>query len=61
MPNLTAKELTAIEDVLGQEKTLVTKYKMYANMSQDPQIQQKCNEIACKHQQHYDKLLSQLA
>jgi rubrerythrin len=55
---LTAKELTAIEDQLNGEKLLVTKYKAYAQMCDDQQLRQTCDSIACKHQQHYDRLLS---
>ncbi len=58
MATLTEKELTAIEDQLGEEKLLVTKIKAYSQMCTDPQLKQKCDDIACKHQAHYDKLLS---
>jgi hypothetical protein len=55
---LTEKELTAIEDELGTEKLLVTKIKAYSQMCTDPELKQKCDSIASKHQTHYDKLLS---
>ena len=32
MAQLTSKELSAIEDQLGAEKLLVTKFKAYAHM-----------------------------
>lgn len=59
--NLTEKELTAIEDQLNGEKLLVTKIKAYSQMCTDPELKQKCNSIASKHQAHYDKLLSFLS
>ena len=31
--NLTTKELTAIEEQLGQEQLLIQKFKMYAQMT----------------------------
>jgi len=55
---LTEKELSAIEDQLSSEKLLVTKIKAYSQMCSDPELKQKCDAIAGKHQCHYDKLLS---
>ena len=60
MSNLTSKELSAISDQLGVEENMVKKYKMYAQTSQDTQIKQKCEEIAQKHQNHYNTLMSHL-
>lgn len=61
MATLTAKELTAIEDQLGIEENLVKKYKMYAQQAQDTCIKQKCEEIATKHQSHFNTLLGHLS
>lgn len=58
--SITAKELTAIEDQLSGEKLLVTKCKAYAQMCDDQQLKQKCETMASKHQNHYDRLLSYL-
>lgn len=55
---LTEKELTAIEDQLSGEKLLVTKIKAYSQMCTDPELKRKCENIASKHQTHYDQLLS---
>ena len=60
MPNLTAKELTAIEDQLSIEQLLIKKYRMYSAVSSDPQIKTKCEQIAARHQTHNDKLLAHL-
>lgn len=60
MATLTAKELTAIEDQLGIEQNLVKKYNMYAQHCQDAQIKGKCEQIANKHQEHFNTLLGQL-
>ena len=60
MANLTAKELSAIEDQLSSEQILIKKYQLYAQASIDPQIKTKCEQIASKHQNHYDRLLNQL-
>ena len=55
---ISSKELSALEDLLGGEKLLVTKYKAYAQMCSDQELKQKCNAIAAKHQTHYEKLLT---
>lgn len=58
MANLTSKELSALEDQIGQEQTLVQKYKAMANMCQDAQIKQSLNDFANKHQQHFNSLIT---
>ena len=45
MPNLTDKELSALEDELLAEKLLIAKYKAYAQMASDPQIKSKCEQF----------------
>jgi len=60
MANLTAKELSAIEDQLGIEQNLIKKYNMYAQTSQDAQIKTKCQQIATKHQGRVDTLMGHL-
>ena len=60
MANLTSKELTAIEDQLSSEQTMIKKYQMYAQSCTDPQLKQKCEQIAMKHQEHYQKLFNHL-
>lgn len=59
--NLTTKELTAIEEQLGQEQILIQKFKMYAGMTQDQQLKACCEQIASKHEIHKNKLLNRLA
>lgn len=60
MANLSAKELSAIGDQLGIEQNLIKKYKMYAQASTDPQLKTKCEQVAAKHQGHFDKLIGHL-
>ena len=60
MANLTAKELSAIQDTLSVEDNIIKKYRMYAQTTQDPQIRQKCQDIAAKHQQHFSTLMGHL-
>lgn len=60
MANLTAKELTAIGDHLGAEDNLIKKYNMFAQTATDECIKTKCEQIASRHQQHYNCLLGHL-
>ena len=60
MANLTTTELSAIEDQLAVEQTLIKKYQLYSQSSTDPQIKSKCEQIAAKHQNHFDRLMNQL-
>ena len=58
MASLTSKELTALEDQIGQEQVLVKKYKAMACLCNDNQIRSSLDCIADKHQQHYDTLMT---
>ena len=60
MPNLTEKELSALEDQLNCEQMLIKKYKGFAGLAQDPQIRDFCTQLAHQHKQHYDTLLGHL-
>lgn len=60
MANLTAKELSAIEDQLNCEQMLIKKYKAYAQAATDPQIKTTCEQLANQHKQHYDTLMGHL-
>lgn len=61
MAQITEKELTAIEDELASEQTLITKMKAYSQMCSDQDLKQKCDCIAQKHQAHFDRLMSFLS
>jgi ferritin len=58
LANLTATELSALEDQMSQEQTLVKKYQAMANLCNDTQIQQCLNDCANKHQQHFNSLMT---
>lgn len=60
MANLTSKELSGVEDQLNMEQNLVKKYKMYAQSVTDPQLKNKCEQIAAKHQDHFNRLMGHL-
>ncbi|MGN0171593.1 MAG: spore coat protein [Acutalibacteraceae bacterium] len=60
MSSLTSKELSALEDELSAEQLLIKKYKTYAKLVSDPQLQNKCEQMAQKHQKHFDSLMGYL-
>ncbi len=56
MANLTSKELSALEDQLNAELVLIAKYKSMANQCQDPKLSSTFDDVALKHQAHYNTL-----
>ena len=60
MPKLTSKELTALEDQMGAEQVIVKKYRAYSSIATDKCIREKCTQIANKHQEHFNTLMSLL-
>lgn len=60
MAALTEKELSAIDEQLTQEQLLIKKFKSYASQATDPALKSKCEELASKHQCHYDSLMNNL-
>ena len=60
MPNITTKELTALEEQLQSEQVLIKKYHTMATQCSDPTLKNKCEAIAARHQQHYDKMICHL-
>ena len=60
MANLTAKELTALEELLGAEQVLIKKYHTMANNCNDNGIKTRYESIATRHQQHFNTLMTHL-
>lgn len=58
MANLTSKELTALEDQIGHEETLVKKYEAMAALCNDQKIARSFTTYADKHRQHYNTLVT---
>ncbi len=58
MTNLTSKELSALEDQIGQEETLVKKYEAMACLCGNDQISNQLRDYANKHRAHYSTLVS---
>lgn len=61
MANLTAKELSALEDQLNCEQMLIKKFKLFAQSASDPQIKTTCENMAARHKQHFDTLMGHLS
>lgn len=60
MNSLTAKELSAIQDLLSIEELNIKKFDMLAQAAEDSTLKQKFRDISNQHQEHFDKLYSQL-
>jgi len=61
MPQLTTKELSALEDQLAMEQNVINKFRMYAQTSIESEMKNKWECFADKHQQHYDTLITHLS
>ncbi|MDD4715797.1 MAG: spore coat protein [Oscillospiraceae bacterium] len=57
MANLTAKELSALEDQLNMEQVLVRKYQTMAEQVNEMDLKNQFKSISSRHQQHYNTLL----
>ena len=60
MAQITSKELSGISDLLTMEQTLISKYKQFSQQTSDSAISAKYEQLACRHQRHYDELVSNL-
>ena len=60
MAQITSKELSSLSDLLGAEQLVVSKYEDYAARTSDTAIKAKYEELAKKHQQHFNTLYAQL-
>ena len=54
MGQITAKELSAISDLLSVEENLIAKYKSFAAEAVDATLKSKYEQIAAQHQRHFD-------
>lgn len=60
MAGITSKELTALEDQLDYEQVLVKKCDTYAAQCTDPQLRTKCEQMAARHRDHFNRLMTHL-
>ena len=57
---MTTKELTALQQQLGEEQVITKKYRTMAKQCSDPAIRQRLETIASQHQRHFETLMSHL-
>jgi hypothetical protein len=60
MANITSKELTAIDEQLNYEQTLIKKFTSYASATSDAALRTKYQQMAGRHQSHFNTLLTYL-
>ncbi|MBQ2734670.1 MAG: hypothetical protein IJF33_02460 [Clostridia bacterium] len=60
MAQITEKELSAIADLLTVEENLIAKYKNYACSTTDNVLKNQYEQIAQRHQRHFDELYANL-
>ena len=60
MAQLSAKELSGLQDLLSSEELLIRKFQMLSETTSDPELKQQFLAISKRHQSHYDAMYSQL-
>ena len=60
MAQITCKELSGLSDLLTIEQNLVTKCKTYAAETDDGTLKSCYEQIAQRHQRHFDELYANL-
>ncbi len=61
MAQLSEKELSTIKDLLSDEELLVKKFKMLARHAETEELKNKMEDIAQKHQGHFNELYQKLS
>ncbi len=60
MGTLSEKELSMINDALSEEELLVKKYQLLASQTQDQEISSKFEQVAQRHQKHFNDIFALL-
>ena len=60
MAQITCKELSALSDLLTMEENMVAKCRFYASQTNDNAIKNQCEQLASRHQRHFDELYSHI-
>ena len=60
MTQITCKELSALSDLLSVEQNVIAKYKDYACRTTDNVLKNEYEQIAQRHQRHFDELYANL-
>lgn len=61
MSKLSEKELSALNELLCEEELLVKKFNMLAGHATDPALKSEMEQIAQRHQVHFNKLYNHLS
>ncbi len=61
MSQLSEKELSTIKDLLSEEELLVKKFQMLAEHAEETELKNKMQDIAKKHQGHFNELYQKLS
>ena len=57
---ITTREFGSLQEQLDNEQLLVNKYRAYAVQIADPQLRTKFEQLAARHQEHFNRLLNYL-
>jgi len=60
MATITTKELSGLDDILNQEHNLIQKFHHYAAGTDDVKLKKQFEQIAAKHQKHFDTIMALL-
>ncbi len=60
MKQITEKELAGLSELLSEEELLIHKFQVLASQCEDPEVKAKFEDIAGKHQSHYNSLYEQV-
>ncbi len=61
MSNLSEKELASLNALLNEEELLVNKFNNLAEQATDSAVKSELQDIATRHQSHFNKLYSHLS
>ena len=61
MSKLTEKELSSLNALLSEEELLVKKFENLAEQATDTTVKSEMQDIATRHQSHFNKLYSHLS
>jgi hypothetical protein len=60
MVQTTCKELSALSDLMTMEENLIAKCRTYASQCTDSVLKNQYEQMAQRHQRHFDELYSNL-
>ncbi len=60
MAQITCKEFSALSDLLGMEENLTAKYHACAAVTTDNVLKNEYEQLAQRHQRHFDELYAHL-